>query len=57
MKYVYGKTRLHQIVRQENGSIAVDVLPYLIFGNNDDDPGPIINFAEKWAKQLVAMVG
>ena len=38
------------------GHIIIDVLPYFIFGNNDDDPGPIVNFAEKWANKLVAMI-
>ena len=35
------------------GHAVVDVLPYLIFGNNDEDPGFIINFAVKWSNQLI----
>ena len=35
--------------------IAVDVFPYIIFGNNDNDPGLIVNFPEKWANNLIAL--
>ena len=37
------------------GHAVVDVLPYFIFGNNDDDPGPIVNFAVKWANYLITL--
>ena len=37
------------------GHVVVDVIPYFIFGNNDNDPGPIVNFAEKWGNVLIAL--
>ena len=37
------------------GHIIVDVVPYFIFGNNDNDPGPIVNFAEKWMNNLITL--
>ena len=37
------------------GHIVIDVIPYLIFGNNDEDPGFIVNFAEKWANEFNAL--
>ena len=37
------------------GHIVVDVIPYLIFGNNDSDPGFIINFIEKWTNDIIEL--
>ena len=37
------------------GHIVVDVFPYLIFGNNDEDPGFIINFIVKGANKLIEL--
>lgn len=37
------------------GHLAFDVVPYVLFGNNDDDPGPILNFAEKGTKKILAL--
>lgn len=31
---------------------VLDVAPWIIFGNNDEDPGPIINYPVKWVKDL-----
>lgn len=32
-----------------------DVVPYFIFGNNDEDPGFIVNFAEKWINEFIKL--
>ena len=37
------------------GHVVVDVIPYLVFGNNDKDPGFIVNFAEKWTNEFIAL--
>lgn len=37
------------------GHAVVDVFPYLIFGNNDEDPGCIINFIVKGVNELIEM--
>lgn len=37
------------------GHFVVDVFPYFIFGNNDNDPGPIVNFVEKWVNNLITL--
>ena len=33
------------------GHAIVDVLPYFIFGNNDDDWGPVLNTIIKWTEE------
>ena len=34
------------------GHLAFDFVPYVLFGNNDD-PDPILNFAEKGTKKIL----
>ncbi|MBE6632775.1 MAG: RHS repeat protein [Ruminococcaceae bacterium] len=36
------------------GHTFVDVIPYFIFGNNDEDPGPLINYPIKWCEEVFA---
>ncbi|MBQ8345840.1 MAG: hypothetical protein IJY42_06230, partial [Clostridia bacterium] len=35
--------------------IVFDVFPWVVFGNNDDDPGPIINYPVKWTQDFIQL--
>ena len=34
--------------KESLGHFGFDVIPWIIFGNNDNDPGPVINYIIKF---------